>query len=159
MAYTISPFFRDLKFLTPSSSATGINSRTRCIRSWPRSDSTIRSRNHSYPGSDARDPSGTPCRYLPVSAPEASGDQVVVTGRYHGDKRVREILRSEWGRLFHNWEKVEPDENGWPDVGKNPARLHPATIDLMGKAVRVLGTCIAEAPEASNLRRRRVVSK
>ncbi len=76
----------------------------------------------------------------------------------NGKSRVEEILRSEWGRLFHNWEKLTPDENGWQDVGVEPARLDRSTLQLIGKAFRILGTCVAEAPETRRLRGRRIVA-
>lgn len=75
----------------------------------------------------------------------------------NGKSRVEEILRSEWGRLFHNWEKLTPDENGWQDVGIEPAKLDRSTLQLMGKAFRILGTCVTEAPETRRLRGRKVV--
>ncbi len=75
----------------------------------------------------------------------------------NGKSRVQEILRSEWGRLFHNWEKLTPDENGWQDVGIEPAKLDRSTLQLMGKAFRILGTCVTEAPETRRLRGRKVV--
>jgi hypothetical protein len=71
----------------------------------------------------------------------------------NGRRRVTEILKSPWGRLFHNWEKVEPDEHGWPEVGKEPARLDCTTQDLVARSIRILGTCLAEAPEASRFKR------
>lgn len=74
----------------------------------------------------------------------------------NGKSRVEQILGSEWGRLFHNWEKLTPDENGWPDVGTEPAKLDRSTLQLLAKAMRILGTCIREAPEAKILRRRSV---
>jgi hypothetical protein len=76
----------------------------------------------------------------------------------HGGGRVRQALRSDWGRLFRNWESLEPDERGFPDVGREPARLEPPTREMVAKAVRILGTCIAEAPETS-VRRRRATSR
>jgi len=75
-----------------------------------------------------------------------------------GQDRMHEILHSEWGRLFHNWEKLQPDENGWPDVGKDPAKLDRETMRLIRQATRILGTCITEAPEAARLRKRKHVS-
>jgi hypothetical protein len=73
--------------------------------------------------------------------------------------RIREILKSDWGRLFHNWEKkaLPPDDlsiPGWTDVGAEPAKLDRQTSHLMGKALRVLGTCVKEAPEFDAKRRR-----
>jgi hypothetical protein len=76
----------------------------------------------------------------------------------YGQDRMHEILHSEWGRLFHNWEKVSPDDRGWPDVGIDPARLDRDTLRLIRQAMRILGTCIVEAPETARLRRRRVAT-
>ena len=73
----------------------------------------------------------------------------------HARQQMRRVLDGEWGRLFHNWEKLTPDEKGWPDVGTEPARLERSTLQLIGRAFGILGTCIAEAPEATRLRRRR----
>ena len=60
---------------------------------------------------------------------------------------MKEVLRSEWGRLFLNWEKLTPDERGWPTVGPFPARAFPRGTQLLRTAAGVLGTCLAEAPE------------
>ncbi|MBU0700987.1 DUF362 domain-containing protein [bacterium] len=67
-------------------------------------------------------------------------------------ERIFEILNSEWGRLFHNWENIalSPDNldtSGWSDVGTAPARLNKETMKLIGRSFKVLGTCIKEAPE------------
>ena len=75
----------------------------------------------------------------------------------HARRQMREVLAGEWGRLFQNWEKLTPNEAGWPDVGTQPARLDHTTAQLVAQAFRVLGTCIAEAPEARKLRSRRQV--
>jgi len=37
-----------------------------------------------------------------------------------GRGRVTEALNSDWGRLFHNWEHLKPDDKGWPCVGAPP---------------------------------------
>ena len=73
----------------------------------------------------------------------------------HANQETRDALSSEWGRLFDHWEKLTPDENGWPDVGSEPAGLNRSTMHLIGEAFRILGTCIAEAPETAHLRQRR----
>ncbi len=39
-----------------------------------------------------------------------------------GRDRVHAALTSDWGRLFHNWERVQPDEKGWPEVGPTPTQ-------------------------------------
>ncbi|MBD3345779.1 MAG: DUF362 domain-containing protein [Chitinivibrionales bacterium] len=75
-------------------------------------------------------------------------------------KRINQILKSRWGRLFHNWDNVAipPDDlktKGWTDVGKEPLELHPKSLKLMHKSVKILGTAIKEAPEFSSKRRRK----
>jgi uncharacterized protein (DUF362 family) len=67
---------------------------------------------------------------------------------------VHDALESDWGRLFHNWETLQPDERGWPDVGPAAARPVRGTRDLLAMGTRVLGHAIAEAPEVSARRRR-----
>lgn len=39
-----------------------------------------------------------------------------------GRGRVNTALNSPWGRLFHNWEGLTPNQDGWRDVGPAPAR-------------------------------------
>jgi uncharacterized protein (DUF362 family) len=75
----------------------------------------------------------------------------------NGNQRVHEVLRSPWGRLFHNWEKLTPNERGYPEVGEAPAEFVRSTMQLMRMAAGILGTCITEAPEARRLRRRKTV--
>ncbi len=73
----------------------------------------------------------------------------------NGNSRVYEALRSEWGRLFYNWEKLTPDENGWPEVGEAPVEHLRNTLQLIRMGMGILGTCIAEAPETARFRRRK----
>jgi uncharacterized protein (DUF362 family) len=72
--------------------------------------------------------------------------------------RVERILTSDWGRLFANWEKLVPNEQGWSDVGTGTAKLDRSTLQLIAKGIRILGTCITEAPETSRLRKRKMVT-
>jgi len=67
-------------------------------------------------------------------------------------KQVFEILNSDWGRLFYNWEKnsLPPDNlniSGWDNVGTIPAKLNKKTMSLIIQTFKILGTCIKEAPE------------
>jgi len=76
---------------------------------------------------------------------------------------VHQLLGSEWGRLFQNWEslQISPDKldvPGWTDVGQTPAELKNESMKLFAKSMRILGTCIKEAPEFG-ARRRRVKGK
>ncbi len=73
----------------------------------------------------------------------------------NGNNRMHDVLRSDWGRLFHNWERLTPDERGWPDVGPAPALPGRSALELVRMAARILGTCVIEAPETARLRRRR----
>lgn len=75
-------------------------------------------------------------------------------------KRVREILGSPWGRLFHHWQElpIAPDDletPGWKSVGDQPARLKKSVLRLMGQAFKVLGTSLIEAPEFAARKRRK----
>ena len=72
---------------------------------------------------------------------------------------VKELLGSDWGRLFNNWEALElpPDDletPGWQDVGDAPLQLNKESMALFLESLRVLGTCIKEAPEVAARRRR-----
>ena len=73
-------------------------------------------------------------------------------------KRIKKILGSDWGRLFHNWEKVAlPADDlktpGFTDVGSEPARLQRGSLRLMLKAFKILGTTLKEAPEFTTRKR------
>ncbi|MBU0754187.1 MAG: DUF362 domain-containing protein, partial [Planctomycetes bacterium] len=61
--------------------------------------------------------------------------------------QMAEILESDWGRLFQNWEKVQADERGFPDVGKDPLIIRRSGLGAAAKSLSVLGTCVREAPE------------
>ena len=62
-------------------------------------------------------------------------------------KIMRDVLDSDWGRLFRNWEKVTPDGNGFPEVGEHPAELHRTGWRAFLTSLGILGTCIKDAPE------------
>jgi uncharacterized protein (DUF362 family) len=69
-------------------------------------------------------------------------------------------LRSEWGRLFNNWEQlaIPPDDldrAGWGDVGKGPAEVSRNRAELFKQSMKILGTCIKEAPEFAARKRRK----
>jgi len=73
-------------------------------------------------------------------------------------KVLHEILNSEWGRLFHNWDKLRiPPEDlaaaGWPDVGPTLTEFKNETAKLLLTSLRILGTCLKEAPEFEARRR------
>jgi hypothetical protein len=77
---------------------------------------------------------------------------------------VHGILHSDWGRLFHNWEKltIPPDAldvPGWSNVGEDPLELRKESARLLARSFRVLGTCIKEAPEFAARKRRITATK
>ncbi|MBI1388319.1 MAG: DUF362 domain-containing protein [bacterium] len=71
-----------------------------------------------------------------------------------GTSRVQEALRSDWGRLFHNWDNLKADAKGFAELGAAPSRLVLGTAGLLARGVGILGECIKEAPEFSSKKRR-----
>jgi hypothetical protein len=71
-------------------------------------------------------------------------------------RMMRKVLDSDWGRLFRNWEHLTPDASGFPTVGTEGAELTRVGLAAFTKSLGILGTCIKEAPEFSN-RKRKVV--
>ena len=68
---------------------------------------------------------------------------------------MHDVLDSPWGRLFRNWETVQPDAAG---LGTLTSAATPRTIEKTGakalvESFGILGTCINEAPEFANRRR------
>jgi uncharacterized protein (DUF362 family) len=70
-------------------------------------------------------------------------------------RQMREALESPWGRLFRNWETVQPDAAGlgYPDVGGNTATIEKTGTRALVESFGILGTCIKEAPEFASRRR------
>lgn len=74
-------------------------------------------------------------------------------------KWLNAILKSDWGRLFYNWEKLQlPAEDirskGWENPGEKALKLHKSTIRYMMKAMSILATCLKEAPEFSHKKKK-----
>ena len=72
---------------------------------------------------------------------------------------VNDLLASDWGRLFNNWEKLEIPPgivvtDGWNRVGDAPAALKKESLALFLKSMRILRTCLKEAPEFEARKRR-----
>ena len=75
-------------------------------------------------------------------------------------KRIKDILQSEWGRLFANWESkaLPPDDlktPGWKDVGKKNLKLKRSAMKHLLRAVPLLGMAVKEAPEFAASKRRK----
>jgi uncharacterized protein (DUF362 family) len=67
---------------------------------------------------------------------------------------MQQVLDSEWGRLFRNWGTVPVNEHGFPAVGDHAAEIQRVGLRAFTKSIGILGTCIREAPEFSNRRRK-----
>ena len=79
-------------------------------------------------------------------------------------KIVHDILHSEWGRLFQNWDRLAlpPDDlktAGWADVGDTPAEIRTESMKYFLQSLKVLGTCIREAPEFAAKKRYKTAVK
>ncbi|HEX6214279.1 MAG TPA: DUF362 domain-containing protein, partial [Vicinamibacterales bacterium] len=71
----------------------------------------------------------------------------------NAERNIRQVLDSPWGRLFENWERLTPDDNGFPEVGEAPATVTRAGMHAFKQSLGILGTCIKEAPEFASRRR------
>jgi len=73
----------------------------------------------------------------------------------HSRRKMEACLDTDWGRLFQNWGRVEATPEGFADVGRATPRFHRNLSAMMAQGMRILGTCIAEAPEWASRRRRK----
>ncbi len=74
---------------------------------------------------------------------------------WNSRRQMKACLASPWGKLFQNWGKVKATEEGFPEVGNEAPGFHRNLPGMVWQAVKVLGTCIKEAPEVAVRRRRR----
>ena len=72
-----------------------------------------------------------------------------VRGRSH----MEQVLASDWGRLFRNWERLTPDEQGFPDVGAEAPALRRIGPRAFLASLPLLKTAVMEAPEFAARRR------
>ncbi|NLP08832.1 DUF362 domain-containing protein, partial [bacterium] len=70
-------------------------------------------------------------------------------------QKMNKALNSEWGRLFHNWDQVRANDQGFPDVGKNAPELERSGLRVLLRSFKVLMTCLKEAPEFAARKRYR----
>jgi len=68
-------------------------------------------------------------------------------------KMMAEVLESEWGRLFQQWETLESDEAGFPTIGEEAAELKLAGMAAFRQSMSILWTCMKEAPEIAQRRK------
>jgi uncharacterized protein (DUF362 family) len=72
-------------------------------------------------------------------------------------RTMHQALDSDWGRLFRNWETLTANQDGFPTVGEQGAELTRTGARALVTSLGILGTCLREAPEFAN-RKRKVVS-
>ena len=60
---------------------------------------------------------------------------------------MAEVMASPWGRLFRNWERVTPDDRGYPNIPGESAPMLLTGFRALGRSLGILATCIKEAPE------------
>jgi uncharacterized protein (DUF362 family) len=68
------------------------------------------------------------------------------------------VLASPWGRLFRHWERVTPDDRGYPEIPEEGATIERTGLRALQRSLGILATCIVEAPELASRRRRRAVA-
>jgi uncharacterized protein (DUF362 family) len=71
----------------------------------------------------------------------------------NAERRMKHVLESSWGRLFENWERLTPTDDGFADVGEAPASITRGGLHALGQSMGILRTCIKEAPEFASRRR------
>jgi hypothetical protein len=69
--------------------------------------------------------------------------------------KMGQCLSSDWGRLFQNWGNVPETAEGFPDVGTENAKFLRNYSAMLKQSMKVLGTCIVEAPEVAARKRRK----
>lgn len=74
-------------------------------------------------------------------------------------KRMRDVLESEWGRLFRNWERLGSTDDGYDTVGDAAAEIRRTGFNAFRRSLGVLVSCIREAPEFLTLRKRQMHEK
>jgi hypothetical protein len=72
--------------------------------------------------------------------------------------QMQQVLASEWGRLFRNWGTAQADDRGYPVVGDQAPELELSGWKAFQKSLGILATCVKEAPEFSNKKRKVVTS-
>jgi uncharacterized protein (DUF362 family) len=68
-------------------------------------------------------------------------------------QKMTQVLASPWGRLFRHWERVRPDDRGYPAIPEEGAQIARTGIKALGRSLGILATCIKEAPEIASRRR------
>ncbi len=70
-------------------------------------------------------------------------------------RQMRNCIESPWGRLFHQWGKVPATAKGFPHLREETLPLDHSLTRNLKRTMRILATCLREAPELDALRRKR----
>jgi hypothetical protein len=70
-------------------------------------------------------------------------------------KKMHDVLASPWGRLFRHWERVTPDERGYPVIPEEGAEIQRTGVRALARSLGILARCIREAPEYGRRQRHR----
>ena len=73
--------------------------------------------------------------------------------------QMRELVELEERILAHRG-KLPPDDlesRGWNNVGASPAELKRDSMKFFKQSLKILGTCVKEAPEFAARKRRKAV--
>ena len=73
---------------------------------------------------------------------------------FHAKNKMQDVLNSDWGCLFRNWEHLTPNAQGFPDVGDTSSKLKKTNLQALWDSFGILRACIVEAPEFIQSRKR-----
>jgi uncharacterized protein (DUF362 family) len=68
-------------------------------------------------------------------------------------QKMDNVLSSDWGRLFRNWEHLTPDARGFPEIPDSGATVERTGIKAFARSMGILAMCVKEAPEFASRRR------
>ena len=68
-------------------------------------------------------------------------------------RRVADVMRSDWGKLFHNWGNVVADDDGFANVGAQHGELKRSGVRALAGSLPLIANALREAPELKRLRR------
>ena len=71
-----------------------------------------------------------------------------------GRSVMKEVLESGWGRLFQGWEQMVADSAGYQLADGPGAGIRRTGLRALLTSFGILGTCVKEAPEFNDKRRR-----
>jgi uncharacterized protein (DUF362 family) len=66
---------------------------------------------------------------------------------FKAKREMAKVLESPWGRLFRAWETLEPDAQGYPQLGAEPAKVARTGLRAFWTSLGILWTCLKEAPD------------